>query len=140
MVYDFEVRNFLQLDPLIFVGLTAGPSRVIYFRPVASQVLVVEADLGPDVEIYGMIGPNGGPYTVQVDDGSPMTLDAKSKYLTPRTLLYRCTGLGPGPHKVRMANTPFRGQTLGIDYAIVHRPPPCVPSLSFDFTTLEELK
>ena len=73
-----------------------------------------------------MIGPNGGPYTVQVDDDSPITLDAKSGYLTPQTLLYRCTGLGLGPHKVRLVNTPFGGQTLGIDYAIVRRPPPCV--------------
>ena len=99
---------------------------MIYFRQVVSQALVVKADLGSDVEIYGMIGPNGGPYTVQIDDGSPVTLDAKSEYLTPQTLLYRCTGLGPGPHKVRMANAPFLGQTLGIDYAIVHRPPPYV--------------
>ena len=73
-----------------------------------------------------MIGPDGGPYTVQVDDGSPITLDAKSEYLTPQTLLYRCTGLGLGHHKVQIVNTPFRGQTLGIDYAIVRRPPPFV--------------
>ena len=99
---------------------------MINSRQVASRVFVVNAGLGPDVEIYGTIGPNGGPYTVQVDDGSSMTFDGESKYLTPQTLLYRCTGLGPGPHKVRMVNAPFRGQTLGIDYAVALRPPPCV--------------
>ena len=100
---------------------------------MASHVLVVEADPGPSVEIYGMMGPNGGPYTVQVDDGSSVTFDAKGKYLTPQALLYRCTGLGLGPHKVRIVNTPFSGQTLGIDYAIVHHPPPCVfhPTVRF---------
>lgn len=76
-----------------------------------------------------MIGPNGGPYTVQVDGGSSMTFDAKSEYLTPQTLLYRCSGLGPGPHRVRVVNTPFSGQTLSIDYAVVHRAPLCVPFL-----------
>lgn len=99
---------------------------MINFKQVTSQALVVEADSGSDVEIYGMVGPNGGPYTVQVDNGTSMTFDAKNEYLTPQTLLYRCTGLDPGHHKVWMSNTPFSGQTFGIDYADVRRPPSCV--------------
>ena len=75
------------------------------------------------MEIYGNTGPKGGPYTVQVDGGSTVELDAKSEYLTPRTLLYRGTGLGQGSHKIRITNTPFSGQTLNVDYAIVRRLP-----------------
>ena len=112
---------------------------MIYSEQVVCRALV-DAGLGSDVEIYGMIGPNGGPYTVQVDGGSPATFNAKSAYLTPQTLLYRSNGLGPGPHEVRIANTPFSGQTLSIDYAVVWRPPSYVSPLVVRFRYLRELK
>ena len=75
---------------------------------------------------------------VQVDDNSSGASDAESKDLTPQTLLYRYTGLGPGPHEVRVANTPFRGQALGINYAVarfVHRHARASLTPLFDSTT-----
>ena len=127
VVYTFEVGHLLFWT---FVELTAGSSRVIYLRKAASQALVAEADLGSDVEIYGTIGPQAGPYTVQVDGGPSTTFNATSQYLTPQTLLYRCTGLDSVNHQFRMINAPFSGQTLSIDYAVVRRPPSCVSCLA----------
>lgn len=129
VVYSFEVSHPLHHTVPTSVKLKVGSSRVIYFRQIASRTLVVDSDLGTDVEIYGGIGPQAGPYTVQVDGGPSTTLNATSQYLTPQTLLYRCNGLDPGQHQVRVANTPSSGQTLSIDYAIINRPQSCVTYL-----------
>ena len=40
-----------------FPGLKAGSSRMIHLIQVTFKALVVNADLGPDVRVYGTIGP-----------------------------------------------------------------------------------
>ena len=66
-----------------------------------------------------MVGPSGGPYTIQLDNGLSRTFNASSDKFSPQTILYEDTGLSPGKHIVRITNTPFSGQNLSIDYAIV---------------------
>jgi len=73
------------------------------------------------VEIYGTVGPNNGAYTVQIDNGVPVAFNGTKNTLRPQTLLYQNNSLVPGPHAVKISNTPFTGQTFGIDYAVIYR-------------------
>ncbi|KAF9793502.1 hypothetical protein BJ322DRAFT_1035054 [Thelephora terrestris] len=77
---------------------------------------------GSHVELYGAVGPFGGLFTVQIDDGPLETLNATRSKFTPQIVLYQGSGLGPRNHTMRVTNAPFSGQTLSIDYAIVGQP------------------
>ena len=79
--------------------------------------------IGSQLELYGMVGPSGGPYTVQLDNGPLRTFNASREKFSPETILYQDTGLSTGQHTVRITNTPFSGQNLSIDYAVVRGPP-----------------
>lgn len=78
---------------------------------------------GSHVEIYGSVGPAQGIYTVQVDNGNPVTFNGTRTNLVPQTLLYQNNSFAPGKHTVKISNSPFTGQTLRIDYAIIYGPP-----------------
>lgn len=52
-----------------------------------------------------------------------MTLNAYRSLFNTQMVLYQASGLGPGNHTVKITNDITAGQTLGIDYAIVGRPP-----------------
>ena len=73
------------------------------------------------MEIYGAVGPWGGDYTVQVDGGNSVTFNGTKNTLVPKTLLYQ-DNLVPGPHAVKISNSPHTGQTLSIDFAIIYGP------------------
>ena len=79
--------------------------------------------VGSHVELYGVVGPFGGLFTVQLDDGPQKILNASRSKFTPRVVLYQDNGLGPGNHTVRVTNAPFSGQTLSIDYVTVGQSP-----------------
>jgi len=74
------------------------------------------------VELYGAVGPSGGLYTVQLDNGVSRTFNASRGKFSPRTLLYQDSWPTPGNHILRISNSPFSGQTLGIDYAVAWEP------------------
>lgn len=71
------------------------------------------------MEIYGAVGPWSGAYTVQIDDGDSVTFNGTKNSLIPQTLLYQGNSLVPGAHKVKILNSPFAGQTLSIDCAVI---------------------
>ena len=75
---------------------------------------------GSHVEIYGAVGPNSGAYTVQVDGGTPAAFNGTKNSLHTQTLLYQYNEVVSGTHTVNISNTPFAGQTLSIDYAIIY--------------------
>ena len=79
--------------------------------------------VGSHVELFGVVGPSCGPYTVQLDNGLSRTFNASRDKVSPQTILFEGTGLSPGEHTVRITNTPFSGQNLSIDYAVVRGPP-----------------
>ncbi|KAF9793501.1 hypothetical protein BJ322DRAFT_1035047 [Thelephora terrestris] len=84
---------------------------------------------GAHVEIYGAVGPSSGNYTVQVDNGTPFLFNGTKVNLTPQTLLYQDNSLAPGTHTVNISNSPFTGQSLSIDFAIIYSSqPPGSPS------------
>lgn len=72
------------------------------------------------MEIYGTVGPSNGVYTVQIDNGGSVTFNGTKSSLVPQTLLYQNNSLALGRHTVNISNTPFAGQTLSIDYAVVY--------------------
>jgi hypothetical protein len=76
---------------------------------------------GSSVEIYGAVGPEGGSYTVQIDNGQSVTLNGTKNNLIPQTLLYQGNSFALGTHTMMVSNTPFAGQMLSIDYAIIQR-------------------
>lgn len=66
-----------------------------------------------------MVGTSGGPFTVQLDGVLSKTLNASWDKPCPQMVLYHASGLDPGQHTMRVINSPFLGQTLGVDYAVV---------------------
>jgi len=90
---------------------------------VVSNFLVdANTVIGSLVELHGMVGPSGGLYTVQLDNGLSKTFNASGGKFSPQAVLYQSSGLGPGKHALRITNAPFSGQTLSIDYAVIRRP------------------
>lgn len=74
------------------------------------------------MELYGAVGPSSGAFTVQLDNGPSMILNATRQRFSPRMVLYQTSGLDLGKHTMRITNAPFSGQTLSIDYAVIWRP------------------
>ena len=72
------------------------------------------------MEIYGAVGPGHGNYTVQVDDGTPATFNGTKNNVVPQTLLYQSNSFVPGTHRVKISNSPFTGQALTIDFAVIY--------------------
>ena len=75
---------------------------------------------GSSVEIYGAVGPTRAAYTVQIDGGQSVTFNGTKNVLIPQTLLFQDNGLAPTEHSIRISNSPFVGQTLSIDFAVIH--------------------
>ena len=76
------------------------------------------------MEIYGAVGTWSGNYTVQVDGGGSVILNGTKSAFFPKALLYQNNSLDLGPHEVKISNSPFTGQTLSIDFAIIYGPSP----------------
>ena len=85
-----------------------------------SKINFVDYQTGAHVEIYGAVGPSLGAYTVQVDDGTPVSFNATNIDLIPQTLLFQDNSFAPGTHTVKISNSPFAGQSLSIDFAIIY--------------------
>ena len=78
--------------------------------------------IGSQVVLYGPVGPSAGPFTVHLDDNPSKTLNATRSKFTPQMVLYQDNGLSQGTHTMMIMNSPFSGQTLSIDYAVVEQP------------------
>ncbi|KAJ6484048.1 hypothetical protein C8R45DRAFT_1099212 [Mycena sanguinolenta] len=84
---------------------------------------------GDRVALYGAIGGQGGPYSVQIDGGSISSFTARQNISDPDTslpnylskqLLFYASGLGLGNHTVTVVSSILAsGQDVSIDYAIV---------------------
>ncbi|KAJ7462954.1 hypothetical protein FB451DRAFT_1139768 [Mycena latifolia] len=84
--------------------------------------------MGDRVALYGALGAQGGPYTVQVDGGSPPTFNSQtlisntvnSKNYLPAQMIFYVDSLPLGKHTVTVTAKPTSAtQGLTIDYAIV---------------------
>jgi hypothetical protein len=88
--------------------------------------------------LYGAIGSQGGPYSVNIDDGSVSTFTAQQMISDPNTplanylsgqMLFYADSLTPGNHTVIFtSNLVSPIQDLAIDYAIVDGTVNSVPS------------
>jgi hypothetical protein len=76
---------------------------------------------GDSVALYGSVGPDHAPYSVQIDGGPMANFSATKNNYLPHSLLYRADNLGAGSHSLVMQNQQISsGQVLEIDYAIVY--------------------
>ncbi|EGO00238.1 hypothetical protein SERLA73DRAFT_180711 [Serpula lacrymans var. lacrymans S7.3] len=76
---------------------------------------------GDAISLYGTVGPQNGPYSVQLDGGGAETFNATAFMYYPQTMLYHADNLGSGSHQLLVTNLPAQnGQYLNIDYAQVY--------------------
>ncbi|KAH7927506.1 hypothetical protein BV22DRAFT_1031695 [Leucogyrophana mollusca] len=75
---------------------------------------------GDSVALYGTVGPENGPYSVQLDGGEAVQFNATQFMLYTQTMLYYADNLGSGSHRLMITNLPDQdGQYLSVDYAQV---------------------
>ncbi|KAF5328853.1 hypothetical protein D9619_011705 [Psilocybe cf. subviscida] len=77
--------------------------------------------LGDAVAIFGPVGPNGAPYSVQLGDKPPANYSANKQFYRPQNILFQASNLGGGTHKVRLVSQAWKNSTLqfAVDYAQV---------------------
>ena len=85
--------------------------------------------IGPVVEIFGPVGPQGAPYSVQLDNGAAANYSSSNPIYHPQTMLFQAANLGSGTHTVRLRSEAWNNSalTLGIDYAQVFSTPSLQP-------------
>ncbi|KAF8175633.1 hypothetical protein K438DRAFT_1979534 [Mycena galopus ATCC 62051] len=123
-------------------GFDQGPGQQV--ATMENDAKVTFSFTGDRVALYGAIGVQGGPYSVQIDDGNVSTFTAQqmisdpntplANYLSGQLLLY-ADSLALGNHTVTVAsNVVSPTQDVAIDYAIVGEtnsvPSGAAPSLS----------
>ncbi|KIM75629.1 hypothetical protein PILCRDRAFT_13409 [Piloderma croceum F 1598] len=100
-----------------FLSFFFGQSGHATTTAEASMTLTFSGDT---VQIFGTVGPKDAPYSVQLDNGSPLTFNATKYKAYQQVLLYYADNLGPGSHNVKITNKPaLPGESLNINYALV---------------------
>ncbi|KAH7913448.1 hypothetical protein BJ138DRAFT_1146014 [Hygrophoropsis aurantiaca] len=103
-----------------------NPPQVNFFNngtghsTTAYNATVTYSFTGDSVALYGTVGPENGPYAVQLDGGEAMAFNGTQFMLYTQTMIYYADNLGPGSHQLMVTNLPEQsGQYLNIDYAEV---------------------
>lgn len=83
---------------------------------------VLHGFVGDAVLLYGPVGPNGAPYSAQMDNGVSSNYTTSTSTYRPQTLIYYGSNLGAGSHTLKITVQPFNSSyplTLAVDYAEV---------------------
>ncbi|KAJ8495389.1 hypothetical protein ONZ45_g12877 [Pleurotus djamor] len=115
---DFDFSPPDSWQPLEFQEETLNSARLTT-DPDASLSF---SFTGGYVSLFGVVGPNCGPYSVQIDNlpATNSTFNATSRAYAHNTLLFHAADLGAGNHTLRVTNSPQNpGQELIISHAIV---------------------
>ena len=85
--------------------------------------------IGPVVEIFGPVGPQGAPYSVQLDNGAATNYFSSSPIYHQQAMLFQAANLSNGAHTVRLTSEAWNNSalTLGIDYAQIFSTPSLQP-------------
>lgn len=83
--------------------------------------------LGAAVAIYGPVGNQSAPYSVQLDNGTVTNYTSAKQFNQPQTMLFQAGGLSSGAHTIRLTSQASPAVTLGIDYALVFSAPSLQP-------------
>ncbi|KAF5328847.1 hypothetical protein D9619_011703 [Psilocybe cf. subviscida] len=105
------------------VTQTAGAAVEVYIMWYSTTTILIESlVLGDAVAIFGPVGPNGAPYSVQLDDNPPTNFSANKQFYRPQTVLFQAGHLGGGAHKVRLVSQAWKNSTMqfAVDYAQVY--------------------
>lgn len=87
--------------------------------------------IGAAVAIYGSVGPQGAPYTVQLDNGATANYSSFKQFNRPQTLLFQDGNFSSGAHTVRLTSEAGNSSLLmglAIDYALVFSTPSIQPT------------
>ncbi|CAE6437689.1 unnamed protein product [Rhizoctonia solani] len=71
---------------------------------------------GPEILVYGGVGPDFGTFKVQVDSRQPVVLNATRGMTHPPLTLFATSGLGDGQHTLTITNLES-GKFFALDYA-----------------------
>ncbi|KAF8070003.1 hypothetical protein FPV67DRAFT_1413702 [Lyophyllum atratum] len=105
------------------VGSFLGGSGHATTNPGASFVYTFQVSEG--VSLYGPVSPDGAPYTVQLDGGSPRNFTSSKDLYRAQVLLYHANNLPTGQHRVQLTCQPTTsGQIFAVDYANVYTTTP----------------
>ncbi|KAF8065229.1 hypothetical protein FPV67DRAFT_1418932 [Lyophyllum atratum] len=88
---------------------------------VSDMILTSFLCEGDAVSLFGSVGPNNSPYTVQLDDQPANLYVATQSTYTPRTLLFYASNLGAGEHTLHVVDQ--GNALLEVDYAEVYMLP-----------------
>ena len=124
--YTFTVSRFILKDVLISPYCRrASPFHVTNAVHAAFNIY----SIGSVVEIFGPVGPQGAPYSVQLDNGDARNYSSSNPIYHPQTMLFQAANLGSGAHTVRLRSEAWNNSalTLGIDYAQVFSAPSLQP-------------
>ena len=117
VTYTFQVSYLLSYANIPLSYLSRVRVMCIYPRKK-----ILHGFVGDTVLLYGPVGPNGAPYSAQVDDGVPANYSTNSLTYRPQTLLYYGSHLGAGTHTLKITVQPSNSSyplTLAVDYAEV---------------------
>ncbi|KIJ39859.1 hypothetical protein M422DRAFT_32465 [Sphaerobolus stellatus SS14] len=95
-----SVENATYFDNSLRVSNTNGSEATFSF-------------LGDAVSVYGTTGPDHGIFSVQMDNQSPMLLNASASESHTQTLLFFIGGLRHGQHTIKITNK--ENATFGLD-------------------------
>ena len=124
--YTFTVSRFVLKNPFAISPSCRRASPFLNYKcmPAFNVYLI-----GPVVEIFGPVGPQGAPYSVQLDNGAATNYSSSNPIYHPQTMLFQAANLGSGAHTVKLRSEAWNNSalTLGIDYAQVFSTPSLQP-------------
>lgn len=117
------------------IGMFNGGSGHVTSTPGA---FVEYTFTGAAVAIFGPVGPQGAPYSVQLDNGPPTNYSSSKQFYHPQTMLFQAGNISSGTHTVRLTSEAWNNSalTLAIDYAEVFSAPSLQPRASLAAGTI----
>ena len=69
--------------------------------------------------LYGLVGPNRAPYSVQLDNDAATKFSSNKQFYRPQMILFQGSNLGGGQHTVTLTSESRDNLflSLAIDYA-----------------------
>ncbi|KAJ7255202.1 hypothetical protein C8J57DRAFT_1236259 [Mycena rebaudengoi] len=84
-----------------------------------ARYFVLRMVQGDRIALVGAIGPGGGAFTAQVDNGPVWNLTMQNEKYSAEQVIFSADGFSSGNHTVKVVAQPGAKQVVALDYAIV---------------------